>query len=121
MPETKRTNLAKRFVRFSSIDIPLQACSKPIPQCQGIGRVVVVPGFGQPRQSVLHFGPNNEMTDREVYAEPDTGVPAMNINTRTVGHGRVEQASSVESAVQLQPRALRKSERDERFDGKIEV
>ena len=61
------------------------------------------------------------MTDHEVYAEPGTGVPAMNADARTVGRGRVKQAGGLESAVQLQPRALRKAERDERFDGKIEV
>ena len=52
--------------------------SEPIPQRQGVGRVVVVPRTGQPRQAVLHFGTYNEMTDREIHADTYTGIPAVN-------------------------------------------
>ena len=95
--------------------------SEPIAQRHGIGRVVAGAGFRQPRQSVLNFGADDEMPDDEIRAETGPDLPAANVETGVVGHGRMEQAGGVGTSVQGQPRALREAERDEGFDRKIET
>ena len=95
--------------------------SEPIAQRHGVGRVVAGAGFRQLRQSVLNFGADDEMPDDEIRAETGPDLPAANVETGVVGHGRMEQAGDVGTSVQGQPRALREAERDEGFDRKVET
>ena len=99
----------------------VEMVSEPVAQCQGVGRVVAGAGFCQPCQPVLNFGADDEMPDDEIRAETGPDLPAANVETGAVGHGRMEHAGDVRASVQSQPRALREAERNEGLDGKVET
>ena len=62
-----------------------------------------------------------EMSDDEIRTEAHPCIPATNVEPGTVGQRRVEQTGDIKSPVQRQSRTRRKTERNESFDGKIEV
>ena len=78
-------------------------------------------GFCQTRQSILYFGTDDEMSDDEIRTETHPCIPATNIKLGTVGQRRAEQTGDIKSPVQRQSHTGRKPERNESFDGKIEV
>lgn len=110
---------------ISSIPVSKTSCpqkeSKPVAQRQRIRRIMVGTGFCQTRQSILYFGTDDEMSDDEIRTETHPCIPATNIELGTVGQRRAEQTGDIKSPVQRQSHTGRKPERNESFDGKIEV